>query len=117
MRRWRSCVPPRSIAIVGASPRSDLARTMRDNIPRVGSKTRCHFVNPRYEEVDGSPCFPDLAALPEVPDIVVVALNPLRAPSIVREAAAAGVLAVVIPGGGGVEGGEPAAAMRAAGGA
>jgi acyl-CoA synthetase (NDP forming) len=104
---------PRSIAIIGASPRSDLARTMRDNIPRVGSATRCHFVNPRYDEVDGSPCFPDLAALPEVPDIVVVALNPLRAPGIVREAAAAGVPAMVIPGGGVVEGGEPAARMQA----
>lgn len=109
----RPLFAPRSIAIVGASSRSDLARTMRDNIPRVGSATRCHFVNPRYDEVDGSPCFPDLAALPEVPDIVVVALNPLRAPAIVREAAAAGVPAVVIPGGGVVEGGEPAARMQA----
>jgi acetate---CoA ligase (ADP-forming) len=104
---------PRSIAIVGASPRSDLARTVRDNIPRVGSETRCHFVNPRYEEVDGSPCFADLAALPELPDIVVVALNPLKAPGIVREAASAGVPAVIIPGGGVVEGGEPAARMQA----
>jgi acyl-CoA synthetase (NDP forming) len=104
---------PRSIAIVGASPRSDLARTIRDNIPRVESGTRCYFVNPRYDTVDGSPSFPDLAALPEVPDIVVVALNPLRAPAIVRDAAAAGVRAVVIPGGGVVEGGEPAARMQA----
>lgn len=109
----RPLFAPRSIAIVGASPRSDLARTMRDNIPRVGSETRCFFVNPRYEEIDGSPSFPDLAALPEVPDIVVVALNPLRAPAIVREAATAGVPAVVIPGGGVVEGGEPAARMQA----
>lgn len=109
----RPLFAPRSIAIVGASPRSDLARTARDNIPRVGSQTRCFFVNPRYDEVDGSPCFPDLAALPEVPDIVVVAVNPLRAPAIVREAAAAGVPAVVVPGGGVVEGGEPAARMQA----
>ena len=109
----RPLFAPRSIAIVGASPRSDLARTMRDNLPRVGSETRCYFVNPRYDEVDGSPSFPDLGALPEVPDIVVVALNPLRAAGIVREAAAAGVPAVVIPGGGVVEGGEPAARMQA----
>jgi acetate---CoA ligase (ADP-forming) len=109
----RPVFAPRSIAIVGASPKSDLARTMRDNIPRVGGEARCFFVNPRYEEVDGSPAFPDLAALPEVPDIVVVALNPLRAPGIVRDAAAAGVPAVVIPGGGVVEGGEAAAKMQA----
>ena len=109
----RPVFAPRSIAIVGASPRSDLARTVRDNIPRVGSETRCFFVNPRHEEIDGSPAFANLAALPEVPDIVVVALNPLRAPGIVREAAAAGVPAVVIPGGGVVEGGEAAAKMQA----
>ena len=109
----RPLFAPRSIAIVGASPRSDLARTVRDNIARLGSETRCYFVNPRYEEIDGSPSHPDLAGLPEVPDIVVVALNPLRAPAIVRDAAAAGVPAVVVPGGGVVEGGEAAARMQA----
>jgi acetate---CoA ligase (ADP-forming) len=103
---------PRSVAVVGASPRSDLARTIRDNIAKVGSETRCFFVNPRYEEIDGSPAYPDLAGLPEVPDIVVVALNPLRAAPVVREAAAAGVRAVIIPGGGVVEGGEAAAEMQ-----
>lgn len=109
----RPLFAPRSIAIVGASPRSDLARTVRDNIVRLGSETRCYFVNPRYDEIDGSPSHPDLAALPEVPDIVVVALNPLRAPAIVKDAAAAGVPGVVVPGGGVVEGGEAAARMQA----
>lgn len=109
----RPLFAPRSIAIVGASPRSDLARTVRDNIGRLGSATRCYFVNPRYEEIDGSPAHPDLASLPEVPDIVVVALNPLRAPAVVRDAAVAGVPAVVVPGGGVVEGGEAAARMQA----
>lgn len=108
----RPLFAPRSVAIVGASPRSDLARTMRDNIAKVGSETRCFFVNPRYEEIDGSPAYPNLGALPEVPDIVVVAVNPLRAAPVVREAADAGVPAVIIPGGGVVEGGEPAAAMQ-----
>jgi acyl-CoA synthetase (NDP forming) len=70
-------------------------------------------VNPRYEEIDGSPAWPDLAALPEVPDCVVVALNPLRAAEVVRQAAAAGAGAVIVPGGGIVEGGEPAARMQA----
>ena len=48
-----------------------------------------------------------------MPDIVVVALNPLRAAEIVRDAATAGVPAVIIPGGGVVEGGEAAATMQA----
>ena len=102
-----------SIAVVGASPRSWIAQTVRDNLRITESPTRCHFVNPRYETLHGQPCFPSLDALPEVPDIVVAALNPLRAAALTEEAARAGVRAVIIPGGGVVEGGEAAAAMQA----
>ncbi len=108
----RPLFAPRSIAVVGASPRSWIAQTVRDNLRTTDSATRCHFVNPRYEELHGQACFPSLAALPEVPDIVVAALNPLRAAAVTQEAADAGVPAVIIPGGGVVEGGEAAAAMQ-----
>ena len=108
----RPLFAPRSIAVVGASPRSWIAETVRDNLRVMGSETRCHFVNPRYDELHGQPCFPSLEALPERPDIAVVALNPLRAAIVTQAAAAAGVPAVIIPGGGVVEGGEAAAAMQ-----
>ncbi len=85
---------------------------MRDNLRVMGSETRCHFINPKYDEMLGQPCYPSLDALPERPDIALVALNPLRAASITRDAAAAGIPAVIIPGGGVVEGGEAAAAMQ-----
>jgi acetyltransferase len=99
--------------VVGASPRSWIAETVRDNLRVMGSLTRCHFVNPKYQELHGQPCHESLAALPERPDVAVVALNPLRAADITREAAALGVRAVIIPGGGVVEGGAAAAAMQA----
>ena len=108
----RPLFSPRSIAIVGASPRTWIAETVRDNLRTMGSETRCHFVNPKYEELHGQPCYPSLEALPERPDIAVVALNPLRAPAVTEAAAAAGVPAVIIPGGGVVEGGAAAAAMQ-----
>ncbi len=108
----RPLFAPASIAVVGASPRSWIAETVRDNLRVMGSATRCHFVNPKYDELHGQPCYPSLEALPETPDIAVVALNPLRAASVTEAAAAAGVPAVVIPGGGVVEGGEAAAAMQ-----
>jgi acetyltransferase len=104
---------PRSIAVVGASLRSGIATTVRDNIANVGGSQPCYFVNPKYAEVDGTRCYPDLASLPEVPDTVVLAVNPLRAAQFTRDAAAAGVKTVVIPGGGVVEGGEAAARMQA----
>ena len=108
----RPLFAPTSIAVVGASPRSWIAETVRDNLRVMGSDTRCHFVNPKYEELHGQPCYPSLEALPERPDIAIVALNPLRAASVTEAAAAAGVPAVIIPGGGVVEGGEAAAAMQ-----
>ena len=108
----RPLFAPQSIAVVGASPRSWIAGTVRDNLEVMKSETRCHFVNPNYRELHGQPCYPSVADLPERPDVVVVAVNPLRAGPITAEAAAAGVPAVIIPGGGVVEGGEAAAAMQ-----
>ncbi len=108
----RALFAPRSVAVVGASPRSDLAKTVRDNLTVMGSATRCHFVNPKYADAWGQPCYPDLAALPEVPDAVLIALNPLRAAAVTQQAADVGARAVLIPGGGVVEGGEAAAQMQ-----
>ena len=108
----RPLFDPAAIAVVGASARGGIATTVRANIAVIGSSTRCHFVNPRYDELGGQPCYPSIAALPEVPDTVVVAVNPLRAGAVVADAAAAGVRAVIVPGGGVVEGGEAAARMQ-----
>ena len=108
----RPLFAPRSIAVVGASPRSWIAETVRNNLRVTGSATRCHFVNPRYDELHGQPCYPSLADLPERPDVALVALNPLRAGMVTRDAAAAGIPAVIIPGGGVVEGGQAAATMQ-----
>ena len=109
----RPVFQPTSIAIVGASARSWIAGTVRDNLRQMGSATRCHFVNPKYDELLDQPCYPSLDALPEKPDIALVALNPLRAADVTQAAADAGIPAVIIPGGGVVEGGEAAAAMQA----
>ena len=99
--------------MVGASARSGIAETVRDNLRVTGSATRCHFVNPRYAELLGQPCFPSIDALPECPDVALIALSPPRAAAATADAARAGVPAVIIPGGGVVEGGGPAARMQA----
>jgi acyl-CoA synthetase (NDP forming) len=109
----RPLFAPRSVAVVGASPRSWIAETVRDNLRVMESATRCHFVNPKYEELHGQPCYPSLDALPERPDIAILAVGTARAPAMTEAAAAAGIHAVIIPGGGVVEGGEAAAAMQA----
>ncbi len=108
----RPLFAPRSIAVVGASPRGWLGPTVRDNLAIMKSETRIHFVNPKYTEVHGSPCHPSLDALPERPDTVILAVNPLRAARFTQEAADAGIPSVVIPGGGVVEGAAAAAEMQ-----
>jgi acyl-CoA synthetase (NDP forming) len=103
---------PRSIAVVGASPRNNLAQTVRDNLLRMESPTACHFVNPRYREAWGSPCHPTLEALPERPDLVLAAVGPAHVTAIIADAARLGVPAAVVVGGGVVEGGPAAATMQ-----
>ena len=47
-------------------------------------------VNPMYEEVLGARCYPSLADLPEVPDIVDIFRRPDAIPGVVDEAIAIG---------------------------
>ena len=51
-------------------------------------------VNPHAETVDGDPCYPSLAALPEKPGGVIVVVPPAETEKIVREAAAANITRV-----------------------
>jgi predicted CoA-binding protein len=48
-------------------------------------------VNPRLEEFEGAPCFPDLASLPEKPDGVFILTNPSVTDQIVDECVELGV--------------------------
>ncbi|WP_170231674.1 CoA-binding protein [Pseudonocardia kunmingensis] len=41
---------------------------------------RVHLVNPRRREIGGRVCHPDVAALPEAPDVAVVCIPAARRP-------------------------------------
>ncbi len=88
---------PRSVAVVGASPRPDsLGRAVLNKIRAGGFPGRIDVVNPLHAEIDGFPCAPSLSALPEAPDVVVVATPKGTVPSIVEEAGARGAAAAVV---------------------
>ena len=56
----------RSVALVGASARpGSLGARMIAEVSRSPSHPRTYLVNPRYRDIDGVPCLPDLAAVPE----------------------------------------------------
>ena len=54
--------------------------------PRYGG-TLCG-VNPRYDEIDGFPCYASIADIPETPDCVVLAVNDTRVEQALAAAAA-----------------------------
>ena len=104
---------PRSVALVGAGADPDraggrLVAYMTGN----GYAGRIHLVNPRRTEIDGRPCHPSIAALPEPVDLALIALNARLAPGAVAEAGRAGVRAAVVFASGFAELGEQGAALQ-----
>jgi acetate---CoA ligase (ADP-forming) len=89
----RSLLLPRSLAVVGASPRNVAAvETI------VASGVRAWGVNPGREQVAGLRCYPSVSDLPEVPELAFLMVNHERVETALDEAAAAGVRAFVVPG-------------------
>ena len=79
----------RTLAVVGLSaqwhrPSYFAAKYMRDHGYRI------HPVNPRYDEVLGQRCYPDLASLPEPVDIVDCFRKSEEIPAIAEAAIAIG---------------------------
>ena len=77
---------PRSIAVVGASPRMNRATRVIMNLQRCGYAGRVFPINPRYPEVHGLTCYPDLASIPEPADTVVVAIPAADVPAVLTAA-------------------------------
>lgn len=70
----KTLMTPESIAIVGASPKGNRGSKILANLARFRYPGRVYVVNPKYKEVQGFPCFPTAGDLPEVADLVAVAL-------------------------------------------
>ena len=74
---WMSrMLAPQSIAIVGASPRTGsmgqvALQLLQDNF----YAGKIYLVNPRYEAIGEFPAYPDLHALPESPDLVLMVIG------------------------------------------
>ena len=70
---------PTSVAIVGASARTDsLGEWALKNLLIGGYKGRIYPVNPNRDELQGHSCFGSLAELPETPELVIFAVSDQR---------------------------------------
>jgi len=88
---------PESVAVIGASirPRSVGATVMR-NLLAGGFAGPIMPVNPKYRAVAGVLAYPDVAHLPETPDLAIICTPPPTVPCLIGELGARGVKAAVV---------------------
>lgn len=103
---------PRSIALVGATERDgSVGRAIWDNLR--GFSGPVFPVNSRRAEVCGVKAYPNIAALPEVPEMVIIVTPASTVPQLVEEAGMAGVKAVIVISAGFKETGPQGAKLEA----
>jgi len=107
---------PRSVALVGASPREkSMGRAILRNLQTGGFAGPLAVVNPFHREIDGLATAASLRELKEPPDVVVVAVAPTAVLQVIEEAGEIGAsTAIVITAGLGHGEGSIAQAVQAA---
>ncbi|MCA1410643.1 acetate--CoA ligase family protein [Bradyrhizobium sp. NBAIM20] len=106
-------IRPRSIAVIGAS--ADPSKTSGRPVSYLrkhGFAGAIYPVNPKVAEIGGLACYPDIASLPDVPDVGLVLLGAERAHVAVRELSARGVAAAIVLASGFTETGAEGAARQ-----
>ena len=87
---------PRSIAVVGASPRMAYGGRMLAAALKASERVTVYPVNPRYEEVQGIKCYPSVTSLPETPDVVCVVVSSGQVIDVLNESHRKGTKAAVV---------------------
>jgi len=114
--RLEKLFAPRSVALVGASPRQEsVGRAVLRNLREGGFVGSIHLVNSHYSEIEGIAAVKRIEDLPVTPDLVVVATPPAAVPKTLAAAGAKGSsAAIVITSGMGHGAGSPAEAAQQA---
>lgn len=102
----------KSVAIVGASPKGRWPMGIFRNLKKV-YKGKVFLINPNYQEIENHPCYPNLAALPEVPEELLILIPTRAVLGTLDEAAKLGTKSATIYTAGFGEGDDPKGKERA----
>jgi len=95
--RLKNLLSPRSVALVGASPRpGSVGRAILGNIQKAKFNGEFGLVNSHYAEIDGVATVRSLRQLPFVPELVVITAPAASVAGLVDEAGRLGVPGVLI---------------------
>jgi acyl-CoA synthetase (NDP forming)/GNAT superfamily N-acetyltransferase len=93
----RALFQPASVVVVGTSRRpGSVGRAILRNILTGGYQERVYAVNPHARHIEGVTCAVSVTALPEPPDLAVVAVPPAAVPSVAEECGRRGVRGLVV---------------------
>jgi acetyltransferase len=88
---------PRSVALIGASPRATSpGRAVLRNLRNAGFEGPIGLINPHYDEIEGVRSVRSLDELAGAPDLIVIAAPPQAVPAIVAAAGEKGTAAGII---------------------
>ena len=105
---------PASIAVIGASNRPGRVGTsLFRNLLSSGYQGTAYPVNPSWKSVSGVRCYPDLASLPEAPELGVVIVPAAAVPAAIDDLGRAGAKGAIVISAGFREVGEAGAALEA----
>ena len=92
-----SLLAPRSAVVVGAGRRpGSVGRTILLNIRDAGFTGPLYAVSPHGGDIEGIPCLPSVADLPEAPDLAVLAVPAARVVAVAEECGRRGVGSLVV---------------------
>ena len=97
---------PRSLAIVGATPRLQYGGRMLAAALKASDRLQVYPVNPRYDEIMDTKCYSSVSELPEAPDLVAVVVPYNHVLDVLRESHQKGVGAAIVISAGFAERGE-----------
>jgi len=104
---------PRAVAVIGAS--TDLSRIGGQPIKLLteyGYKGQLYPVNPKYTEVKGLTCYPDIGAVPKPCDVALIAVAGHLVPGAIEQCGKAGIPYAVILSAGFSEAGDAGKALN-----
>ena len=106
---------PGAVALIGATTRhGSLGAVLSRNLRRGAFGGPLMLVNPDHRSIGGVPVHRDIARLPEVPDLAVIATPPETVPGLIAELGARGTRAAVVIGTGFGEQGASGSALQQA---
>jgi len=110
----RPLLEPASICFIGASDNPGRIGGMPLSLlTRYGYQGDVYPINPKYTEVFGLPCYPDVESLPQTPDLAVLAIGAPDVLPMLQRCHSRGIRAAVVYAAGFAEEGEAGRALQA----